>query len=270
MLGKDIGRCVETKSIKNLMLPVKPKKSLGQHFLNDQNIARKIAGSLQCVNEKSLVIEIGPGSGFMTQFLIENPYRLLAIETDGESVEYLRQRFPQLNENIIYRDVLKVKFSEYSEKPISVIGNMPYNISGPLLFMALEQREMLNEWVGMLQKEVADRIVAKPSTKAYGILSVLLQAYFDTELLFNVPPSVFIPPPKVNSAVIRLVPKNSDISQCDYTNFKMLVKTAFNQRRKTMRNSLKTFFSQDVLSKPVFNKRPEELSWREFEELLTL
>jgi len=252
------------------MLPVKPKKSLGQHFLNDQNIARKIAGSLQFANENALVFEIGPGSGFMTQFLVDQSFRLLVIETDRESVEYLHQRFPQLNENIIYRDVLKARFSEYSEKPISVIGNMPYNISGPLLFMALDQREMLNEWIGMLQKEVADRIVAKPSTKAYGILSVLLQAYFDTELLFNVPPSVFIPPPKVNSAVIRMIPKKSDIPQCDYLQLKMLVKTAFNQRRKTMRNSLKNLFSADILTNPVFNKRPEELTWREFEELLRL
>lgn len=252
------------------MLPVKPKKSLGQHFLNDQNIARKIAGSLQFANENALVVEIGPGSGFMTQFLVDMPYRLLLIETDRESVEYLNQRFPQLSDSIIHRDVLKVHFSEYSEKPISVIGNMPYNISGPLLFMALDQRMMLNEWIGMLQKEVADRIVAKPSTKAYGILSVLLQAYFDVDLLFNVPPSVFIPPPKVNSAVIRLIPKKSDIPQCDYSQLKMLVKTAFNQRRKTMRNSLKNFFSADILTNPVFNKRPEELTWREFEELLQL
>ncbi|KAF5049520.1 Ribosomal RNA small subunit methyltransferase A [anaerobic digester metagenome] len=252
------------------MLPVKPKKSLGQHFLNDQNIARKIAGSLQCANEETLVIEIGPGSGFMTQFLVDQPFRLLVVETDRESVDYLHQRFPRLNENIIHRDVLKVQFSEYSEKPISVIGNMPYNISGPLLFMALDQRTMLNEWIGMLQKEVADRIVAKPSTKAYGILSVLLQAYFDTELLFNVPPSVFIPPPKVNSAVIRLTPKKSDIPQCDYAQMKMLVKTAFNQRRKTMRNSLKSFFPPETLANPVFNKRPEELTWREFEELFLL
>ncbi|HPF01263.1 MAG TPA: 16S rRNA (adenine(1518)-N(6)/adenine(1519)-N(6))-dimethyltransferase RsmA [Bacteroidales bacterium] len=252
------------------MLPVKPKKSLGQHFLNDQNIARKIAGSLQFANENALVVEIGPGSGFMTQFLVDMPYRLLLIETDRESVEYLNQRFPQLSDSIIHRDVLKVHFSEYSEKLISVIGNMPYNISGPLLFMALDQREMLNEWIGMLQKEVADRIVAKPSTKAYGILSVLLQAYFDAEMLFSVPPSVFIPPPKVNSAVIRLVPKKTDIPQCDYSQLKMLVKTAFNQRRKTMRNSLKNFFSADILTNPVFNKRPEELTWREFEELLQL
>lgn len=252
------------------MLPVRPKKSLGQHFLNDQNIARKIAASLQCADPDSVVIEIGPGSGFMTQFLIDNPYRLFVIETDGESVEYLNQRFPQLHENIIYRDVLSVSLSEYSDKPVSVIGNMPYNISGPLLFMALEQRGMINEWIGMLQKEVADRIVAKPSTKAYGILSVLLQAYFDTELLFNVPPSVFIPPPKVNSAVIRMTPKSSDVPACEYGKLKMLVKTSFNQRRKTMRNSLKNVFSQEILSQPVFSKRPEELSWREFEALTLL
>jgi len=252
------------------MLPVRPKKSLGQHFLNDQNIARKIAGSLKFANENTIVVEIGPGSGFMTQFLINNPYQLFLIETDGESVEYLNQKFPQLKENILYKDVLSVNLNEFSETPLCVIGNMPYNISGPLLFMALEQRHIISEWVGMLQKEVAERIVAKPSTKAYGILSVLLQAYFETELLFNVPPSVFIPPPKVNSSVIRLVPKQTDFPVCEYIEFKMLVKTAFNQRRKTMRNSLKTMFPQEKLALPVFSRRPEELSWREFEALLSI
>lgn len=252
------------------MLPVRPKKSLGQHFLNDQNIARKIAGSLKFVSENSIIIEIGPGSGFLTQFLLEHSCVLKLIETDRESVEYLNEKFPQLKENIFLRNVLKVRLDEFSADPVSVIGNMPYNISGPLLFMALEQRPMLNEWVGMLQKEVADRIVAKPSTKAYGILSVLLQAYFETEMLFTVPPSVFIPPPKVNSAVIRMVPKKSDFPVCDYNSFKALVKTAFNQRRKTMRNSLKTFFPPEILSQPVFSRRPEELCWPEFEALLAL
>ncbi|HBG71987.1 MAG: hypothetical protein A2W93_05385 [Bacteroidetes bacterium GWF2_43_63] len=252
------------------MLPVRPKKSLGQHFLNDQNIARKIAGSLQFADEKAVVVEIGPGSGFMTQYLVDQPFRLLLIETDRESIEYLHQRFPQMNENIFHRDVLSVKLTDFSEKPMSIIGNMPYNISGPLLFMALEQRDMVSEWIGMLQKEVAERITAKPSTKAYGILSVLLQAYFTTEFLFTVPPSVFIPPPKVNSAVIRMVPKASDVPQCEYAQFKSLVKTAFNQRRKTMRNSLKNFFEPEILTNPVFNKRPEELTWQEFEALLSL
>jgi len=250
------------------MLPVKPKKSLGQHFLNDANIARKIAASLRCADEHSLVVEIGPGSGFMTQFLVDNPYKLLLIETDRESIEYLHERFPNMHENILHRDVLSVDLSQLSSTPVSVIGNMPYNISGPLLFMALEQRPMLKEWVGMLQKEVADRIVAKPSTKAYGILSVLLQAYFDTEMLFTVPPGVFIPPPKVNSAVIRLVPKTTDIPKCDYQELKILVKTAFNQRRKTMRNSLKNYFPPEKLADPFFTKRPEELNWREFEAML--
>lgn len=250
------------------MLPVKPKKQLGQHFLNDQNIARNIAQSLQCLSEQSLIVEIGPGSGFLTQFLLELPGRLELIETDRESIDYLNQRFPQLKENIHHGDILKVNFSNISTERISVIGNMPYNISGPLLFMALEQRDMLNEWVGMLQKEVADRIVAKPSTKAYGIPSVLLQAYFDIELLFDVPPSVFIPPPKVNSSVIRMVPKTSGFPQCDYDKLKALVKTAFNQRRKTMRNSLKSVFPPETLAHPLFTRRPEELTWQEFELML--
>ncbi|PKP03038.1 MAG: ribosomal RNA small subunit methyltransferase A [Bacteroidetes bacterium HGW-Bacteroidetes-6] len=250
------------------MLPVRPKKQLGQHFLNDANIARKIAESLRCASESSTIVEIGPGSGFLTQFLLEYQSRLLLIETDRESVDYLNERFPPLKENILHCDVLKVNLSDLSDQPVSVIGNMPYNISGPLLFMALDQREMINEWVGMLQKEVADRIVAKPSSKAYGIPSVLLQAYFDIELLFNVPPSVFIPPPKVNSAVVRLVPKKSDFPACDYNKLKILVKTAFNQRRKTMRNSLKSLLSPEILSAPLFTRRPEELAWQEFEEMM--
>jgi 16S rRNA (adenine1518-N6/adenine1519-N6)-dimethyltransferase len=252
------------------MLPVRPKKQLGQHFLNDPNIARKIADSLQYASDSSTIVEIGPGSGFLTQFLLEYPSRLLLIETDRESVDYLNERFPLLKENIFHRDVLKVNLSDFSDRPISVIGNMPYNISGPLLFMTLDQREMITEWVGMLQKEVAERIVAKPSTKAYGIPSVLLQAYFDIELLFNVPPSVFIPPPKVNSAVVRLIPKKSGFPACDYQKLKALVKTAFNQRRKTMRNSLKSVLSPEILSAPLFTRRPEELVWQEFEEMMKL
>jgi 16S rRNA (adenine1518-N6/adenine1519-N6)-dimethyltransferase len=144
---------------------------------------------------------------------------------------------------------------------------MPYNISGPLLFMALEQREMLTEWVGMLQKEVVERIVAKPRTKAYGILSVLLQAYFHCELLFTVPPQVFIPPPKVHSAVLRLIPKTEDLPDCEYSKLKQMVKTAFNQRRKTMRNSLKSMLPPEKLQDKFFTKRPEELTWEEFVEL---
>lgn len=253
------------------MLPVKPKKVLGQHFLNDQNIAKKIVDGLKLVSENSTVVEIGPGSGFMTNFLL-NAYscNILLVETDLESVNYLNTRFPQLKDKIFHKDVLKVDLSDFSEKPVNVIGNMPYNISGPLLFMALEQRNMICEWVGMLQKEVADRIVAKPSTKEYGILSILLQAYFDIDYLFTVPPTVFIPPPKVNSAVIRMVPKKNDLPNCDYELLKSIVKTAFNQRRKTMRNSLKNFFSKDILANEIFNKRPEELNWRDFEKLLSL
>ncbi len=250
------------------MLPVKPKKQLGQHFLNDRNIAAKIAGSLVDLDDQSVIVEIGPGSGFLTRFLLNLSGRLELIETDRESVDYLTGEFPQLSGQIHHADVLSLDLRKIAQKPVHVIGNMPYNISGPLLFMALEQRDAVLQWVGMLQKEVVDRIVAKPSTKAYGILSVLLQAYFDATQLFQVPPHVFIPPPKVHSSVVRLQPRQTDVPLCDYHEFKLVVKTAFNQRRKTMRNSLKSLFPADVLSEPVFNKRPEELGWRDFEKLL--
>lgn len=251
-------------------LPVQPKKHLGQHFLNDANIARNIARSLQMTTPDHVIVEIGPGSGFLTQFLMDFPAKIELVETDLESVTFLTSRFPELSNQIHHTDVLKTLFAQFSDKPLSVIGNMPYNISGPLLFMALEQRNSIYEWVGMLQKEVADRIVAKPGTKAYGILSVLLQAYFNTESLFDVPPHVFIPPPKVTSSVIRMTPKRTEIPLCPYENMKAIVKTAFNQRRKMLRNSLRSYFNGEMLNEKIFQQRPEELTWRDFEKLLQM
>lgn len=251
------------------MQPVKPKKSFGQHFLNDNNIATSIVDSLKKTNEYKSIVEIGPGTGVLSDIIFEkHNHELFLIDTDRDSIEFLEKKFNSPRVHIIRQNVLKINLKDNFDEAIGVIGNMPYNISGPLLFMALEQIDMISEWVGMLQKEVANRVVARPSTKDYGILSVLLQAYFDCELLINVPPHVFIPPPKVNSAVIRLVPKKEDIPTCNYADFKLLVKTAFNQRRKTMRNSLKTLLSPEILQDEYFKKRPEELRWQEFVEIV--
>lgn len=249
------------------MQPVRAKKSFGQHFLNDRNIAQKIVDGLQLKDEYDTILEIGPGTGALTQFLREFPQKLVLVDPDRESIAYLEEKYKEEKISILQKDVLKMELSSISDKPIGLIGNMPYNISGPLLFMALEQREMLTEWVGMLQKEVVERIVAKPRTKAYGILSVLLQAYFHCELLFTVPPQVFIPQPKVHSAVLRLIPKTENLPDCEYKKLKLMVKTAFNQRRKTMRNSLKSMLPPEKLQDKFFTKRPEELTWEEFVEL---
>ncbi|PLW92708.1 MAG: 16S rRNA (adenine(1518)-N(6)/adenine(1519)-N(6))-dimethyltransferase [Marinilabiliales bacterium] len=249
------------------MQPVRAKKSFGQHFLNDRNIAKKIVDGLQRKDMYVTIVEIGPGTGALTQFLKDFEHKLILVDADRESIEFLQKEYADERISIMQKDVLKMQISELTDKPVGLIGNMPYNISGPLLFMALEQREMITEWVGMLQKEVVDRVVAKPRTKEYGILSVLLQAYFHCELLFKVPPQVFTPPPKVHSAVLRLVPKTENLPDCEYVVLKNIVKTAFNQRRKTMRNSLKSLFPTEKLQNEFFTKRPEELSWEEFAEL---
>ena len=229
---------------------VKPKKHLGQHFLLDQDIAEKIATSLE--EENDLVIEVGPGTGVLTQFL-EKKYskKLKLVEIDRESIAYLNQHFSSLAEQIISEDFLKMDLSQFNVSRISIIGNYTYNISSQILFKALEYREQVVELSGMFQKEVAARITAKPGNKTYGILSVLSQAYFKTEYLFDVPPEVFDPPPKVVSGVIRLKRFRTSIPDCDEKFFKSVVKLAFNQRRKTLRNALKSIlpegYSSDVL-----------------------
>ena len=249
------------------MYPVRAKKSFGQHFLNDRNIAKKIVDSLQKTDSYKQIVEIGSGTGALTHFLQDLPHKLFLIDSDRESIAFLQENYTLANTQILQRNILKLRFDEFGSTPMGIIGNMPYNISGPLLFMALEQKEMISEWVGMLQKEVVDRIVAVPRTKAYGILSVLLQAYFHCELLFKVPPQVFTPPPKVYSAVLRLEPKTENLPDCEYKKLKLFVKTAFNQRRKIMRNSLKTLLLKETLQDEIFSKRPEELRWEEFAEL---
>jgi 16S rRNA (adenine1518-N6/adenine1519-N6)-dimethyltransferase len=239
---------------------VRAKKRLGQHFLTDHNIAQDIVNSLS--EKQHSVLEVGAGMGILTQFLLQRrDIDLLTVEIDAESVKYLRRHYPVLSEKIIEQDFLTLDLSAIFKDRFSLIGNFPYNISTQILFKVLDYKDYIPEVVGMFQKEVAVRIASPPGNKDYGILSVLLQAFYDIEYLFSVESHVFNPPPNVKSAVIRLVRNNVSDLGCDYQLFKQLVKTAFNQRRKTVRNSLKTIsFTDDFTRHPLFDKRPEQLS----------
>jgi 16S rRNA (adenine1518-N6/adenine1519-N6)-dimethyltransferase len=246
------------------METVKAKKRLGQHFLKDENIAKQIVDSLD--GDTKNVLEIGPGMGVLTQYLLsKEDYNLFVVEIDKESVAYLEKHFPPLTKRIIEEDFLRLDVQTLFSGHFSVIGNFPYNISSQILFKILDNKNHIPEMVGMFQKEVAVRVASKPGNKDYGILSVLLQAFYDIEYLFTVEAEVFIPPPKVKSAVIRLK-RNAVIHlECDEQKFKQLVKTAFNQRRKTLRNSLKSLsFVDKFTQEDIFNKRPEQLSVAEF------
>ncbi|MCK3686280.1 16S rRNA (adenine(1518)-N(6)/adenine(1519)-N(6))-dimethyltransferase RsmA [Maribellus sp. YY47] len=239
---------------------VKPKKVLGQHFLTDQNIARKIVDSLG--SEVPDILEIGPGMGVLTQYLLQrSELNVHVIEIDRESVEYLQQHFPTL-QHIWSEDFLKADIAARFSGKFNVIGNFPYNISSQIFFRVLALRNRIPETVGMVQKEVAERIAASHGSKVYGILSVLLQAFFDIEYLFTVSEGVFNPPPKVKSAVIRLKRNNVEALPCDEDFFVQVVKAAFNQRRKMLRNSLKDFC--DSLPAEFAEKRPEQLSVGDF------
>jgi len=248
---------------------VKPKKYLGQHFLNDINIAEKIVNCLDAENVDQ-VLEIGPGTGVLTKFLLKKDFNLYVIEIDDESVNFLNVNFPELKDRIINDDFLKLNLNEFFENEFALIGNFPYNISSQILFKVLEYKNNIPEVVGMFQKEVAERVSSKPGSKVYGILSVLIQAYFDVEYLFTVNESVFIPPPKVKSAVLKLKRKNDVLLKCNETLFFRVVKTAFNQRRKTLRNSLRTLIPNRELKDEILSKRPEQLSVNEFVLLTNL
>ncbi|NNL16147.1 MAG: 16S rRNA (adenine(1518)-N(6)/adenine(1519)-N(6))-dimethyltransferase RsmA [Flavobacteriaceae bacterium] len=253
-------------------MSVKAKKHLGQHFLTDENIAKKIADTLSLVGYNS-ILEIGPGMGVLTKYLLDKKDKTTyVIEIDPESVEFLKSKFLDLAPRIIEEDFLKYDFKEvFSNKPFAVIGNFPYNISTQIVFKVLELRDQIPEFSGMFQKEVAQRICQKEGSKVYGILSVLTQAFYNAEYLFTVSPSVFSPPPKVNSGVLRLTRKKKYTLSCDEKLFFKVVKTAFQQRRKTLRNSLKTFNLSDNLREDViFGKRPEQLSVKEFINLSTM
>ncbi len=248
------------------MITVRPKKKLGQHFLKDENIARKIVNSLRFTDR---VLEIGPGTGVLTKFLLTMARDIKLIEIDAESVEYLSFAFPELKDNIIQADFLKTDAAAFFDDEFAIIGNFPYNISSQIFFRIIEFRHQVPEATGMIQKEVAERIAAPPGNKTYGILSVLLGTFFDIEILFSVSEKVFLPPPKVKSAVIRLTRKQNFRLDCNEEVFFNIVKTAFNQRRKTLRNSLKNFWQNklDPDKFPVFTERPEQLSPEEFVSL---
>ena len=246
-------------------MSVKAKKHLGQHFLTDELIAQQIADSLVGKNYKN-VLEIGPGMGVLTKYLLKKDYTTHVIEIDTESVEYLQAHYLNLADRIISKDFLRIDISEYmGDEPFAIIGNFPYNISSQIVFKTLENRHQIPEFSGMFQKEVALRIAEKAGSKVYGILSVLTQAFYDVEYLFTVPPTVFNPPPKVDSGVIRLTRKENYTLPVDEKLFYKVVKTAFQQRRKTLRNSLKTLNLSDILREDsIFGKRPEQLSVEEF------
>ena len=250
------------------MQQVRAKKFLGQHFLKDLSVAQRIADTIA----EGRVLEIGPGMGVLTQYLLKNPnLQTTAIEIDRESVAYLKEWYPELH--LIEGDFLKLDLSViYPDGEFCVIGNYPYNISSQIFFRVLDHKDRIPICSGMIQKEVAERIASKPGKKAYGILSVLLQAYYDIEYLFTVDEHVFNPPPKVKSAVIRMTRNNRQGLGCDETLFKNVVKTAFNQRRKQMRNSLMGLVGKDnsILNDPIFTKRPEQLSVDEFISLTQL
>ncbi|MBX2945900.1 MAG: 16S rRNA (adenine(1518)-N(6)/adenine(1519)-N(6))-dimethyltransferase RsmA [Cyclobacteriaceae bacterium] len=253
---------------------VRPKKSLGQHFLHDRNIAGKIVESLKYAVEQEPVLEVGPGMGVLTHFLIEQSRcNLKVIEIDRDSVSYLKTHYPQLS--IIEGDFLEIDFSTVFSGKFSIIGNFPYNISSQILFKVYEHRDQVWQVVGMLQKEVADRIAAPPGNKTYGILSVLLQAYYRVDYLFKVAPGVFIPPPKVMSAVVRLERNERIHLPCDELLFKQVVKQGFNNRRKTLRNALKNLILAALQAQPegdvkiflaheLLDKRAEQLTVEDF------
>ncbi len=253
---------------------VRAKKHLGQHFLKDENIAKKIADTLS-LEGYSNVLEIGPGMGVLTKYLLQRNLDLVAMDLDEESIVYLNHSFPLEHQeilkknnrlNVVEADFLKFDLSElYGEEEFAITGNFPYNISSQIVFKMLEMRGQIPEFSGMFQKEVAQRICEKPGSKTYGILSVLVQAFYDAEYLFTVPPSVFDPPPKVDSGVLRLKRKGNQKLPCDERLFFKVVKTAFNQRRKTIRNSLKTFNLSDNLKEDaIFDQRPEQLGVADF------
>ncbi|MBN2805739.1 MAG: 16S rRNA (adenine(1518)-N(6)/adenine(1519)-N(6))-dimethyltransferase RsmA [Prolixibacteraceae bacterium] len=249
------------------MTVVKAKKNLGQHFLTDLNTAGKIVGSLS--TETPNILEIGPGMGVLTQILFQREQQTtIAMDIDRESVAYLKDQFPNREAQILEADFLRYDLHNiFGEAPFVVIGNFPYNISSQIFFKVLDFRNQIPEVVGMIQKEVAERLAAPPGSKTYGILSVLLQAYYQIDYLFTVHEHVFSPPPKVKSAVIRLTRNQVQDLGCDEVLFKKLVKTCFNQRRKMIRNTIKMLVSQDGFSHPYLTQRPEQLSVSEFVEL---
>lgn len=254
------------------MNKVRPKKHLGQHFLVDQPIAQNIVQLLTLPQNTGEVLEIGPGMGVLTQYLIQDKrFKLSVIDIDSESIAYLKQHFPALGRNIIEADFLKTDLGGIFPGYLSVIGNFPYNISSQIFFRVLEHRKQVTEVVCMLQKEVAERIAAPPGSKVYGILSVLLQAFYTIAYKFTVPPHVFDPPPKVTSGVIRLERNQTQTLDCDEKKFFEVVKQSFGTRRKTLRNCLRPYnLPEEITRQEIFNQRAEQLSVADFVGLTKL
>ena len=249
------------------MSKVRAKKHLGQHFLTDLSIAQDIADALS-LEKYDTVLEVGPGMGVLTQYLLPKKAEVFVIEIDKESVHYLRKNFMELDNHIIEGDFLKLPVQEIFSKPFALIGNYPYNISSQILFTALEHKNQIPEIIGMFQKEVAERVVSPPGSKKYGIISVLLQCYYNMEYLFTVDEHVFNPPPKVKSAVIRLKRNERMHLECDEKLFIRIVKAGFNQRRKTLRNALKSITLVDETNaQPFLGLRAEQLSVEDFIQL---
>ncbi len=252
------------------MTIVRAKKNLGQHFLKDQNIAYNITEGLSS-GTYDTVLEIGPGMGVLTQFLLpKKEFKTYAIDVDRESIEYLHNKYPEYKDRIIYDDFLKMDIEKLFDKPFAVIGNFPYNISSQIFFKILEKRDMVLEVVCMIQKEVAERISANHGNKTYGILSVLLQSFYDIEYMFTVHEHVFDPPPRVKSAVIRLKRNSRQELGVNERLFFRVIKEGFNKRRKTLRNSLKAMLGDNKIEHELMSKRPEQLSVEQFIELTKL
>lgn len=250
-------------------MKIRAKKSLGQHFLKDLGIAQRIVDSLIPHQEYDTVLEIGPGMGVLTQYLIQNDtYETHVIEIDRDSVPYLKQHYPTLAPRVYEGDFLRWPLTNLTDQKVAIIGNLPYNISSQIFFRVIEQRDQVPEIVCMLQKEVAQRLASPPGNKAYGILSVYLQAFYDIEYLFSVPPTAFDPPPKVQSGVIRLLRNETQQLDCDEKLFFRVIKTGFNQRRKTLRNALKPL--NVSIDSPYLDLRAEQLSVKDFVELTKL
>ncbi|MBN2892472.1 MAG: ribosomal RNA small subunit methyltransferase A [Bacteroidales bacterium] len=248
---------------------LKPKKNLGQHFLIDENIAQKIVDALNYrrKGEQTNLLEIGPGKGVLTKYLLkDDDYNLKVVEFDIDAINYLKMNFDNIEDKIIHADVLKLNLKENFEAPLLIIGNLPYNITAPILFQLLDNKDVVPEMVAMIQKEVAERIASKHGNKVYGILSVLLQSFYKVEYLFTVNENVFNPPPKVKSAVIRLtkIAEQPDIE--NFYKFKNLVKAAFNQRRKTLKNAL-GLYDTSKIPEEFLSQRAEQLSIEEFHKL---
>ena len=260
------------------MKQVRPKKNLGQHFLTDLSIAKRIADTVDTPYSDLPVLEVGPGMGVMTQYLVEKPRPFKVVEIDRESVAYLNEHFPQLRENILGEDFLRMDLQKvFDGQQFVLTGNYPYDISSQIFFKMLDNKDLIPCCTGMIQREVALRIASEPGTKAYGILSVLIQSWYDVEYLFTVEPDVFNPPPKVQSAVIRLTRNSRTSLGCDEKLFRSIVKASFGQRRKTLRNSLKPLIPASkkdgpasILTDPVFDLRPERLGVEDFVRLTNL